>query len=199
MIFLLSDIIDPPSPFETFYVLNELDEFQEWGEQSLTPPSGDVYQLKSRKFNISYVNVPLILKLKTKEIGYFTYFGEFGGTISFNTKAELIDNHRQGEFDSLYNFTPNVDNYYDSENTLNIDEGTQAIRAGLSVGAGAEYNFSGSTALFFQANWNYFMTNLMVKEDNEKYLRTINDVSQFESVDSKSIPGSVNITIGILF
>ena len=58
---------------------------------------------------------------------------------------------------------------------LDLSSGTQPFRAGLSLGAGAEYNFSGSTSLFFQVNWNYFVTNVLTKQDNEKYLRTYDD------------------------
>jgi hypothetical protein len=35
------------------------------------------------------VNIPIILKMKTKEIGYFTYFGEFGAVLGFKTKARV--------------------------------------------------------------------------------------------------------------
>lgn len=182
---------------EVYYVLNDDLDFQNW-EQGANPPSGKLYKLNTRKYNISYVNLPLILKLKTTEIGYLTYFGEFGAVLGFKTKTAVDDNHKQVEWDSVSGTFSDIG--INSEITdLNLDNGIQPLRAGITLGAGAEYNFSGSTSLFFQANWNYFMTNQMTKEENENYLRALSTSSGFESVDSKSIPGSVNITIGILF
>ena len=52
--------------------------------------------------------------------------------------------------------------------------------------------------MFFQVNWNYFVTNMLTKQDNEKYLRTFDD-GEFEKLGAKSIPGRVSISFGILF
>ena len=43
----------------------------------------------------------LFLKLKTKEIGYFTYFGEFGAVLGFKTKARVDDIANVVSYDSL--------------------------------------------------------------------------------------------------
>ena len=61
-------------------------------------------------------------------------------------------------------FTTSIEN-------INIDKGTQTVRLGLTVGAGAEYSLSGNTALFFQLNWNYFINNQLVSKDKEEFLR----------------------------
>ena len=179
-----------PQHDETYYVVNEY-ELVEW-ESNETAPEGQIYQLLNRKYNLSYVNIPLILKLKTNEIGYFTYFGEFGGLLSLKTKASVEDRSIPLN-DSLAHLLPPF-----PMEDLDLSSGTQPFRAGLSLGAGAEYNFSGSTSLFFQVNWNYFVTNVLTKQDNEKYLRTYDD-GVFEPLGAKSIPGRVSITVGILF
>ena len=73
-------------------LLNSDFQFVQWDE-SLAPvdsSSGQIYQLKERKYKINYVNIPLILKMKTKEIGYFTYFGEFGAVLGFKTKTFIL-------------------------------------------------------------------------------------------------------------
>ena len=47
----------------------------------------NIYWLKERKYKVNYVTIPIGLKLKTKEIGYLTYFGEFGGNIGIPYKT----------------------------------------------------------------------------------------------------------------
>ena len=182
---------------KTYYVVNKR-EFQQWPDDNTNLPDGEIRQLTTRKYKLSYVNIPLMLKLKTKEIGYLTYFGEFGGIVGFKTKAKVEDKYL--EVDTL-TYEPLSDS--EEKNTTSdydLQNGTQLIRAGLCVGAGVEYNFSGSTSLFFQVNWNYFMTNMMRKKEKDDYLRSFDsDLKKFEKVNSKSIPGSIIITVGILF
>jgi hypothetical protein len=117
--------------------------------------------------------------------------------LGFKTKSSVKDTRVGVYRDSLNSIRiPEHDPTYE----LNFDDVSQPIRAGLCLGAGAEYNFSGSTALFFQLNWNYFMTNMMKKEEKDNYLRSFDsDENKFESVNSKSIPGSFHLTVGILF
>ena len=42
----------------------------------------------SRNFNNQYVELPLTFKLRTKEIGYTTYYGKFGGGLGLNIRRE---------------------------------------------------------------------------------------------------------------
>ncbi len=185
---------------DTYYVINNA-EFQLWENDSIIP-NGNLFKLNYRKYNLSYLNIPLILKLKTKEIGYITYFGEFGGTIGLKTKANVEDTQIGVLPDTINENISFVTQGNESvpTNDFNFNDVSQPLRAGLCLGAGAEYNFSGSTALFFQLNWNYFMTNMMKKQEKDNYLRTFNnDTNKFESVNSKAIPGSFHLTVGILF
>jgi len=183
----------------TYYVVDNA-EFQQWED---TIPEGRMYKLNSRKYKLSYVNIPLILKLKTKEIGYMTYFGEFGGIIGLKTKANVEDTHIK----VVPNTSSNGELLFPTDgpetkptNDFNFNDVSQPVRAGLCLGAGAEYNFSGSTAIFFQLNWNYFMTSMLKKQEKDDYLRSYDiDNKSFQSVNSKSVPGSFHLTVGILF
>ena len=172
----------------TFYVLDASENFVEWNDGSLPDTSGYIYQLYNRNYSINYVNIPLILKLKTNEIGYFTYYGEFGATIGLKTKSTVDDesklytwNYNDSTFTESQPFTTTLEN-------INIDKGTQTVRLGLTLGAGAEYSLSGSTALFFQLNWNYFLNNQLVSEEKEEFLRQEVSKGIFESVGAKSFP-----------
>ena len=58
-----------------------------------------IYHLKRREFRSSYVNIPLSIKMKTNEIGYFTYFGEVG--TMFGLKLSQFDQIRMSIADSM--------------------------------------------------------------------------------------------------
>ena len=109
----------------TFYVLDASENFVEWNDGSLPDTSGYIYQLYNRNYSINYVNIPLVLKLKTNEIGYFTYYGEFGATIGLKTKSTVDDesklytwNYNDSSFIESQPFTTTLEN-------INIDKGTQ--------------------------------------------------------------------------
>ena len=186
----------------TYYALNDFNYVQ-WDENSAPIDSlqGDIYQLNQRKYKINYVNIPIILKMKTKEIGYFTYFGEFGAVLGFKTKArvnDIADNVLYDTTNASFTLAPNGDNITLEE--LDLAKGTQPIRAGIRVGGGAEYNISGTTSLFFSLHYNYFITNALTRSQAEDFLRSYNvDTQEFEAVGAKAIPGSVTLSLGILF
>ena len=187
---------------KTYYVLDAQEEFVNWSPNT-SPPDGELYQLINRKYRINYFNIPFILKLKTNEIGYFTYYGEFGASISFKTNALVEDDIIAMNFDASDSTISNILNTDNTSSKKDIDikEGTKTVRLGLSLGAGAEYNLSGNTSLFFQLNWNYFLLDQLKSADKEKFLRkeTSEGSGVFESVGAKSIPGTIVLSFGILF
>ena len=189
----------------TYYDLNSDFEYVSWEDLTdiprANPDSNLLFQLTKRSYTINYVNIPLILKMKTKEIGYFTYFGEFGAVLGFKTKARVDDVANVVSYDSLSSdpFTIEDPNFEDNID-LDLAKGTQPIRAGIRVGGGAEYNISGTTSLFFSLHYNYFITNALTRAKSEDYLRSYDsDTGEFEAVGAKAIPGSVSLTVGILF
>ena len=184
---------------KTFYVLDATENFVNWDDGLLNDSNKYIYQLNNRNYSVNYVNIPLVLKLKTNEIGYFTYYGEFGTTIGLKTKSTVDDDSK------LFTWNSNDSIFLESQpfstviENINIDKGTQTVRLGLTIGAGAEYSLYGNTALFFQLNWNYFINNLLVSKDKEEFLRKEVSKGVFESVGAKSFPGNIVLSFGILF
>jgi hypothetical protein len=82
------------------------------------------------EYNLNYITVPLGLKLKTNQIGYFSYFARVGFTNQFRIKAK-------GTSD---------------EGTLNNDVIEKEIgiyNLAYHFGAGVEYGLSEDTAILF--------------------------------------------------
>jgi hypothetical protein len=110
----------------------------------------NVYKLNSRSVKANYINIPFHLKFKTNEIGYLTYFGQFGINTAFNTNA-LAD-------DDLTDL--NTGNGT-SQSELDVDSELQPITFALHVQIGAEYNLSGSTSLVFGLFFNNGFSNII--------------------------------------
>jgi hypothetical protein len=108
----------------------------------------DGFATVEEKFRLQYLEVPLTLKLKTNEIGYLTYYGQFGLNMSFNIKSrsDVTGSYDDGEPVVLTD--------------LNVAKETNLLRMALQVGAGAEYNISGDTYLMAGVTWNNGLTNV---------------------------------------
>jgi opacity protein-like surface antigen len=86
-------------------------------------PAGTVVTYK-----LNYLTVPLALKLKTNQIGYFSYFAQLGFTNQFNIKAKASSDDNQIEKDL-------------------IKKEIKLYNLSYHFGAGVEYELSEATAL----------------------------------------------------
>lgn len=103
----------------------------------------DTADLKIRKYDMQYIDVPLNLKLRTREIGYFTFYGQFGVSFGFNIRARADDEYHNNT----------------SEENIEIDDVTNLFKASLIMGAGAEYSLLGNTAIVIGLYYNNGFTN----------------------------------------
>jgi hypothetical protein len=141
---------------------------------------------------MQYIEVPFTLKLKTNQIGYMSYFGQFGvlGGIKLGAKQD-------GSL--TYNNSPGEDTVIDNES---YNDQTQLFNFGLLIGIGTEYNISGNTNLTFGIQYFRGFTNVI-----DKTLYQLDDNNDLVLDDTKPIPGSkatamlnrVSLTIGVMF
>lgn len=144
----------------------------------------EVYQLKTRSFKIAYWAIPITLKMRTKEIGVMTYFGQAGLNLGIRTKAMAKD-----EVLSVKNSSTSLDD-------INISSDMGIFKASINVGAGAEYNLAGSTSLVFSVNYMNGLTN--VSKSKSDYLYKIEGNTR-SSYKQKFTNNAVAITVGVLF
>jgi len=143
------------------------------------------YRLLSRSYNINYLNIPVTLKMKTKDIGGMTYFAVFGGDIGIRLKSKVTD--QVTDMNSSVGTTVEV---ADIDNTKDMN----ILRTCLNVGGGFEYNLSGSTSLI--VGLNYRRGFLPVIKKTSEYLHQGYTGKDFKS----SVLGDAFlITAGILF
>ncbi len=99
----------------------------------------DTTDLKIRKYDLQYIDVPLTLKLRTRKIGYFTYYGQFGASFGFNIRARADDEYH---------------NNTSLKKNLDISDFTNLFKASLIMGAGFEYSLLGNTAIVIGLYYN---------------------------------------------
>ncbi len=151
----------------------------------------DRFFITRRTYKITYVDIPLNLKMKTPEVGGFTYFGMFGINLSIRGKVKAND---RGTLVS-YSDTGlvKVTNDYEIPDLI-VTKDMGLFRAGLNVGAGAEYRIAGSTSLFASLNFQNGFTNVLKKESE-----TMRSLTKSQSFLQNAKTNFFQINIGILF
>ena len=164
--------------------------------------------LRERKYKLNYIEVPLTFKLRTSEIGYMTYWGQFGMGLAFTTAAKAEDNLRFINQLNPVNGVWEASNKDDIREEVipDISDDIIPIRASLIVAAGVEYSLNGSTSAIFGVTYDNGFTNVL---DGKGIERDDSEAPVFESVDGggltpkefdlKTISNHFQLTIGILF
>lgn len=145
-----------------------------------------------QSYNIKYVEIPLSLKLRTNEIGYMTYYGKFGLSAGIKYKSTSAKTY------------VDVTNS-PKEEKINTSDEIFFMNLWLVVGAGAEYNITGSTNVSFGITYHNGLMNAL---DTKVYEldATTNDVildsSGNPTFKDKNASANVNffsLDIGIYF
>ncbi len=163
--------------------------------------NGDkLYEIKTRSIKATYITIPVLLKLMTKDISGFKYYGMFGGNIAIQTKFRCTD-----ELTELkYNTTTNM---YESSGNLTVSDMRPKgdiipFNIGLNVGLGFEYNLSGSTSFFLGVNYCRGFIN-QYQPTSEIMVDKIKDNVNLGTVPPKSkqsaFSDAVQINLGFLF
>jgi hypothetical protein len=143
------------------------------------PKLTDTFLLKRRTYKLRYVDIPLLLKLKTNAIGSMTYFGQFGIDAAILWQATANDN---------------VDGITPTNSDVDISKDINFIRLALNVGLGAELNLSGSTSLVFSINYNNGFTNALRKKSKMLYNKNFDT-----HLVQTAVFNYVGLTVGVLF
>lgn len=163
--------------------------------------NADTFRLTERNYKISYAEIPFLVKMKSPEIGAFTYFGQFGVDMKFKTKAKSLtdDGYVVGNNNDFVNETAGARNNVDISNDMSF------LSVGLNIGGGLEYNLAGSTSIIFSVAYNNgFMNVLRAKSKNISKLNTTvtsGGVKTYNYTEYEQIakPAYVSLTVGFLF
>ncbi len=178
-----------------YYLLNGDDELLEFPTDSITgalPAGSSMYSLGTRHYTVNYAHLQSCIKMKTKEIGYITYYGQFGLNLGIKTKARANDDSE------IIGGTTTVTYTSIQKEKIDITKDAAFMKLGINIGFGMEFNISGSTSAFAGISYNHGFTNTVGKSD---YLRTTNDTApgKLIEIDQKFTARNIALTIGILF
>ncbi len=136
--------------------------------------SGTLY----RTYHLRYLEIPLMLKMKTLALKPYRLFADIGFGLGFNLKAKADDSF-------LINDSPTGNNIV-SSNTSISNEVTTA-RLSFKIGGGMDFPLDGSTYLFTAIHLNSGLTDIL----SGKNAKT--------SVEESASPSWLSLTLGIMF
>ncbi len=191
----------PNANIVSYYFNNSEESIEKYGTTPPADSSGAYafyqkythFQLNERVYKATYITIPLLLKLKTKEIGMMTYFGQFGVNSSFRWSVKADD-----KVTSLRGTSAGAT---ETKTKLNVTKDASFFMATLNFGAGAEMNLSGSTSLLIGLNYNLGFTNV-VKSNSDYLVRRQNDgfgAGTLSQLPQTLKSNAVVLTIGVLF
>lgn len=142
-------------------------------------------------YSIKYIEIPLTLKLRTNEIGYMTYYGQFG------LKSAV-------KFKSTSNYTYADISNSPKEEGVNTAGDIFFANMYLTVGAGVEYNISGNTSLMVGLTYNNGFINQLNKESNllntaGKAVLDVDGNPVYTDKDPSANLNYVSLNIGLYF
>ena len=123
-----------------------------------TETSERAYRIHSRSYDFNSIDIPLKFKFRTPEIGYYTYYGEFGATANVITNAFA----RKNLVTQKEGFTKSE--LSENESRLDANKESHFLRGAINFGGGVEWNVAGNTSLMFGLNGNLGFTNILKKE-----------------------------------
>jgi hypothetical protein len=190
------------SPYSVGYLTDNsgnMKELKDGVDQNSVIQAGDVFYngITERKIKTTYVTIPLALKMMTKEMTGFKYFGQFGGELGIRVRAKAEDSFISSIGNNSYGLAGTNSNV-----NIGKDASVIPLRFGLNVGAGAEYRLSGSTSLFLSVNYFRSFTNLMRKESKYMVYDAHSDSQgalTFFRVKQGLIMNAIRINVGVMF
>jgi hypothetical protein len=129
---------------------------------NITDNTNKEFYINDLKYKLQYIEIPITLKMRTKEYGYLSYFAQFGLGGSYNMKAKA-DNEvtKTGS-------TPPVNGYPLNEVNKDVTgDNINMFRASFIVGGGFEYSLTGNTKALVAVSFNNGLTNILKGKQNK--------------------------------
>ena len=162
--------------------------------------------LISRDLRLQYLQIPLTFKMKTNEIGYITYWGQFGLGLNMNLKALSNDEIDYLLYQNKNTFAWEKSNRASSSSELtDIKNEVNIFSSNLIFAAGIEYNLSGNTSILagltFQNGFTDALKGNGVVKDKSTNSPVFNggSTNTAKTFELSGLPNYVELNIGILF
>lgn len=131
------------------------------------------------KYSVQYVEIPIGLKMRTREFGYLRYYVEPNLGLGFRTQAK-----------------GDVENLGDECNDINIQDDVRLLHLFWGVGAGVEYSISESTSIVGGIGTQFGFVD--VTKNDDRVYRDNNPTTAAEE-DAKAVMRAIVIKLGVMF
>jgi hypothetical protein len=163
---------------------------------SLDNDTNYFYGTLNRTYRLQYVTIPLLLKMRTNEIGYMSYFAAVGLDLGIRTRAFANDDYA---WDQEGLVPPD-------QNDINIEGDMQLFRLGINLTGGGEFNLSGNTNLYVGIGYHNHFTNAFRNTVENKVLvaspdgsPVIENGTAVVGKNKNAVTNYVSLDIGIFF
>jgi hypothetical protein len=133
--------------------------------------SAAAYQDVNYIYRTQYVSIPLMVRMRTNEIGYFRYYADFGLDLAMLVRARADISSTSVDLTEVNVNTPDKKDEYMIESndnpSIKYNDDVAILRTAMVIGVGVQYKFFGNTLLVAGARYNKALNNFTV-EDNWK-------------------------------
>jgi opacity protein-like surface antigen len=129
-----------------------------------------------RKYSFRYLEVPLMVKMKTREYGNFKFYGQIGFGTGFNLRTKATDNFMTQEHGTI-----------DDKKNLSTGE-VCFVREAVLVGVGAEYKIDESVSLLLELSYSNSLNNVLLGKN-----------AKDNGLKNRSSLNYLALNIGVLF
>ncbi len=171
-------------------------------------PEGRMINQVELDQRLQYVEIPLTFKMRTKEIGYVTYYGQFGVGLGLNVRAEgtrSMAGFAQADSTGIWT---SVSNEMGPAEAVSLVDQTLLFRPSFIIGLGMERRFTGTTALAIGLRYNMAMRNQY--QAFPVYQSTSSDqlLFEFDEATGEELPvtremlgktGQIELCVGLMF
>jgi hypothetical protein len=167
--------------------------------------AADYIYRRYQTYSNQYVEVPITFKLRTNEIGYVTYWAQFGFGAGVNIGA-------RGDDERNYLFQQDLvedqlvwvasERETVLEENADLAQNVALFRASMIIAAGIEYSLSGTTSILVGLTYNNGFTNSFARKDvlkTEKDGPIFNANNRPETVRLNAVANAIELNVGILF
>lgn len=117
---------------------------------SLVNSSSASFHSPEYLYRLQYINVPVLLRMRTGEIGYWRYYAEFGMDFGFLFKARADISSAGWNLSNVNVNDPDPSDSYaiaDNSSGRQMNDDIRFMRTGLLFGIGVQYNVFANTLL----------------------------------------------------
>ena len=155
-----------------------------------------------RDFSLKYVEIPLTIKARSKEIGYTTFYANAGCGLGLNIEASAYVENKNEFVDEGWGWEPIETNTYQHRET-SVNNDIKLLRASYILGFGVERTLGEYASLITGLNFNAGFLNIY-KPEVEQFILGENGLPLYEdgSIVTSQVKGNdrfLELVIGLIF